>query len=176
MRKTLTILLFLLPALIAAEVNQGPSQSFTYEILTDGLEHPWSLAFLPDGRMLVTERPGRLRLISAAGELHPEPIGGLPPIKQHGQGGLLDVVLHPDFKNNRLVYFSYAEADDHGVGTAVARGQLRGHRLEQVEVIFRLLPKSGGKQHFGSKVMGPDTNTVILIFPTFSVASGAFNV
>ncbi len=153
MRKGFTILLCLLPALLAAEVNQGPSQSFTYEVLTDGLEHPWSLAFLPDGRMLVTERPGRLRLISATGELHPEPIGGLPPIRQHGQGGLLDVVLHPDFKTNRLVYFSYAEADDQAVGTAVARGQLRGHRLEQVEVIFRLLPKSGTKKHFGSRLV-----------------------
>jgi glucose/arabinose dehydrogenase len=153
MRNTFAVLLFFLPALLAAEVIKGPSQPFTYEILTDGLEHPWSLAFLPDGRMLVTERPGRLRLISAEGELHPEPIGGLPPIKQHGQGGLLDVVLHPDFRKNQLVYFSYAEKDEQGVGTAVARGQLRGHRLEQVEVIFRLLPKSGGKQHFGSRLV-----------------------
>jgi glucose/arabinose dehydrogenase len=152
-RSSFALLLSLLPALLAAEVIQGQSPSFTYEIVTDGLDHPWSLAFLPDGRMLVTERPGRLRLISAEGVLHPDPVGGLPHIKQHGQGGLLDVALHPDFKNNRLVYFSFAEADGRAVGTAVARGQLRGHRLEQVEVIFRLLPKSNKKQHFGSRLV-----------------------
>jgi len=153
MRNSFAVLLLLLPSSLAAESVQGPSPSFTYEIVTAGLEHPWSLAFLPDGRMLVTERPGRLRLISAEGELHPDPIGGLPPIRQHGQGGLLDVVLHPDFENNRWVYFSFAEADGRDVGTAVARGQLRGHRLEQVEVIFRLLPKSRTKQHFGSRLL-----------------------
>jgi glucose/arabinose dehydrogenase len=147
------ILLLLFPALLAAALGQHPLQPFSYEILTDGLEHPWGLAFLPDGRMLVTERPGRLRLVSADGTLHPDPIGGLPPIKPHGQGGLLDVVLHPDFSNNRLVYVSFAEAGDGGVGTAVARGQLRGHRLEQVEVIFRLLPKTGTRQHFGSRLV-----------------------
>jgi glucose/arabinose dehydrogenase len=122
-RNSFAVLFSLLPALLAAEVLQAPSPSFTYEIVTDGLDHPWGLAFLPDGRMLVTERPGRLRFISAAGALHPDPVGGLPRIKQHGQGGLLDVALHPDFKNNRLVYFSFAEADGRAVGTAVARGQ-----------------------------------------------------
>ena len=151
--KILALLLALLPALQAAEVVEDASPAFRYEIVSDGLEHPWSLAFLPDGRMLVTERPGRLRLVSAAGELHPEPIGGLPVIREHGQGGLLDVVLHPDFGNNRLVYFSFAETDNRGTGTAVARGRLRGHRLEQVEVIFRLLPKSGARQHFGSRLV-----------------------
>jgi glucose/arabinose dehydrogenase len=97
-RNSFAVLFSLLPALLAAEVLQAPSPSFTYEIVTDGLDHPWGLAFLPDGRMLVTERPGRLRFISAAGALHPDPVGGLPRIKQHGQGGLLDVALHPDFK------------------------------------------------------------------------------
>ena len=153
MKNSFAVLFSLLPALLMAEVVQSQSPSFTYEIVTDGLENPWGLAFLPDGRMLVTERPGRLRLISAEGVLHPDPVGGLPRIRQHGQGGLLDVALHPDFKNNRLVYFSFAEADGRAVGTAVARGQLRGHRLEQVEVIFRLLPKSNKKQHFGSRLV-----------------------
>ena len=155
MRNSFALLLFLLAALLAAKAIPGEAPGFSYEIVTAGLEHPWGMAFLPDGRMLVTERPGRLRLISAAGKLHPEPIGGLPPIRQHGQGGLLDVVLHPDFSNNRLVYFSFAEAAAGGrdVGTAVARGQLRGQRLEQVEVIFRLLPKSNARQHFGSRLV-----------------------
>ncbi|MGD2118222.1 MAG: PQQ-dependent sugar dehydrogenase [Chromatiales bacterium] len=128
-------------------------QDIVFETVTEGLDHPWSLAFLPDGAMLVTERKGDLRLIDANGRLHPQPVAGLPPIRQHGQGGLLDVVLHPDFANNRLVYFSFAEADETGVGTAVARGRLQGHRLEQVEVIFRLLPKSGARQHFGSRLV-----------------------
>lgn len=155
MKNSFTVLLFLLPALLVAEVMPSRTPDFSYEIVTAGLEHPWGLAFLPDGRMLVTERPGRLRLISSAGKLQPEPVGGLPPIRQHGQGGLLDVVLHPDFSNNRLVYFSFAEADarGRGVGTAVARGQLRGQRLEQVEVIFRLEPKSNARQHFGSRLV-----------------------
>ncbi len=125
----------------------------SYQVLTTGLHHPWSLAFLPDGQMLVTERRGQLRLLSSTGELYPEPIGGLPEIRQHGQGGLLDVVLHPDFANNRLVYFSFAEAGPGGVGTAVARGRLEQHQLQQVEVIFRLEPKSGGRQHFGSRLV-----------------------
>ena len=153
MRNGFVLLFSLFPALLAAELVPDSSPSFGYEIVTAGLEHPWSVAFLPDGRMLVTERAGRLRLISAAGKLHPEPIGGLPAIRQHGQGGLLDVVLHPDFKNNQLVYFSFAEADGRSVGTAVARGRLRGHQLEQVEVIFRLLPKSKARQHFGSRLV-----------------------
>ncbi len=153
MQKSFILLLLLITAVPAAQAAQAPSQSFSFEILTDGLEHPWGLAFLPDGGMLVTERPGRLRLADADGHLHPQPIGGLPPIRPHGQGGLLDVALHPDFRDNRLVYFSFAEADSQGVGTAVARGQLRGHRLEQVETIFRLLPKSGARQHFGSRLV-----------------------
>ncbi len=153
MRTSFAVLFFLLVALPAAQVVPGQAPAFSYETVTAGLEHPWSLAFLPDGRMLVTERAGRLRLISAAGVLHPEPIGGLPPIRQHGQGGLLDVALHPEFNNNRLVYFSFAESDIIGTGTAVARGRLRGHRLEQVEVIFRLLPKSGARRHFGSRLV-----------------------
>ena len=103
--------------------------------------------------MLVSERPGRLRLIGKTGELYPQPIGGLPPIRQHGQGGLLDVVLHPGFANNRLVYFSFAEVGDGGVGTAVARGRFEHQQLKDVEVIFRLLPKSGARQHFGSRLV-----------------------
>lgn len=123
------------------------------EVITSALEHPWGLAFLPDGNMLVTERPGRLRLVSQDGELHPDPIRGLPKIRQFGQGGLLDVALHPDFAKNRWVYFSYAERDARGVGTAVARGRLQGHQLEQIEVLFRLQPKDNKGYHFGSRLV-----------------------
>ncbi len=122
------------------------------ERVVDGLEHPWGMAFLPDGRMLVTERPGRLRLV-AEGRLSPRPVGGLPEIARAGQGGLLDIALHPDFAANRLVYLSYAGAGPDGVGTEVARGRWHDGDLEDVEVIFRALPKSDGGRHFGSRLV-----------------------
>jgi glucose/arabinose dehydrogenase len=126
---------------------------FRVETLTRGLEHAWGLAFLPDGRFLVTERPGRLRLIQADGSLVEEPVSGLPEIRAQGQGGLLDVALHPEFASNRLVYISYNEPGPGGAGTAVARGRLDGMTLREVEVIFRLLPKSGTGFHFGSRLV-----------------------
>jgi aldose sugar dehydrogenase len=132
---------------------ESERHTFVAETVTTGLEHPWGLAFLPDGGFLVTERPGRLRLVSAAGRLDPRPIEGLPSIAARGQGGLLDVALHPSFADNRLVYLSYAEAGDGGVGTAVARGRLDGHSLADVEVIFRMTPKTGGGRHFGSRLV-----------------------
>ena len=93
------------------------------ENIAGGLEHPWSLAFLPDGRMLVTERPGRLRLVSSGGQLS-EPLSGVPEVYARGQGGLLDVALSPAFARDRFIYFSYAEAGKGGAGTAVARSRL----------------------------------------------------
>ncbi len=123
-------------------------------ILTEGLEHPWSLAFLPDGRMLVTERPGRLRYVEADGTLDPTPIRGLPAaVADSGQGGLHDVVLHPDFAHNRLVYLAYAGKRGRRYGTELARGRLEGHGLEDVEVLFRARPKSHGGRHFGGRVV-----------------------
>ena len=123
------------------------------EVVTDGLNHPWGMAFLPSGDMLVTERPGDLRLVSANGRLHPQPIAGLPKIQQYGQGGLLDVAIHPDFENNRWVYIAYAERTPRGIGTAVARGKLGDHRLADVEVLFRLRPKDNKAYHFGSRLV-----------------------
>jgi glucose/arabinose dehydrogenase len=134
-------------------VIQTEKQKLSYQVVTDQLSHPWSLAFLPNGDMLVSERRGQLRLVKENGGLLAQPISGLPAIRQHGQGGLLDLALHPEFKNNRLLYFSYAESGPGGVGTAVARGRLRGHKLEGVEVIFRLSPKSAARQHFGSRLI-----------------------
>lgn len=124
----------------------------TVVTVASGLRNPWGLAFLPDGRMLVTERPGRLRVVSAEGRLS-EPLGGVPTVAAVGQGGLLDVALDPDFARNRLVYLSYAEPGDGGQGTAVARGRLGPTSLENVEVIFRQLPKVGGGLHFGSRLV-----------------------
>lgn len=124
--------------------------------LVDGLEHPWSLAFLPDDQgMLITERPGRLRLLDGKGRLGPA-LGGVPPVFARGQGGLLDVALSPGFAEDRLVYLSYAEADADGehAGTAVGRGRLKEDlsALEGFQVIFRQLPKLSDGIHFGSRL------------------------
>ena len=121
--------------------------------VVEGLEYPWGLAFLPDGRMLVTERPGRLRIVGKDGTLEPQPVAALPAIAAHGQGGLLDVALHPRFPQNGLVYLSYAARGDGGVGTEVARGKLAGNRLEEVQVIFRQQPKGSSGNHFGSRLV-----------------------
>jgi aldose sugar dehydrogenase len=126
------------------------------ETVAEGLEHPWALAFLPDGRILVTERPGRLRIVEQGGRLS-EPLGAVPRVQAGGQGGLLDVAIDPKFEANRLVYLSYAEPGVGGAGTAVARGRLGEGRLENVAVIYRQQPKVSGNGHFGSRlVFTPD--------------------
>jgi aldose sugar dehydrogenase len=126
-----------------------------YRVVTvvDGLEHPWSLAFLPGGDMLVTERPGRLRIVRD-GRLLPEPVPGLPGIRAGGQGGLLDVVPHPDFASNRLIYLSYSKpsADGSEGTTAVIRARFEGDRLTQVEEIFEARAWSSGRGHYGSRL------------------------
>lgn len=131
--------------------------------VANGLEHPWGLAFLPDGRLLVTERPGRLRLVTPDGTLS-APLGGVPAVFARGQGGLLDVALDPQFADNRLVYFSYAESGTGGAGTAVARGRLGNAQLEEVRVIFRQEPKVDGGLHFGSRlVFAADGNLFVTL-------------
>jgi aldose sugar dehydrogenase len=117
------------------------------ETVATGLAHPWGLAFLPDGRMLVTERSGTLRLVSKDGKLS-EPLSGVPEVVAEGQGGLLDVAIDPDFKSNGLVYLTYSEPGEGGALTAVARGKLGNSGLENVEVIFRQEPKINGNLHF----------------------------
>jgi glucose/arabinose dehydrogenase len=131
------------------------SEEHRFRVFTvaEGLEHPWGLAFLPDGRLLVTERPGLLRVVGADGRLNPEPVAGLPPIAVRGQGGLLDVALHPRFPETGWVYLSYAARGEGGVGTEVARGRLVGNRLENVEVLYSQQPKSSGGRHFGSRLV-----------------------
>jgi len=121
--------------------------------VVEGLEYPWGLAFLPDGRMLVTERPGRLRIVGKDGKLAPQAVLGLPQIAAHGQGGLLDVALHPRFPQNGLVYLSYSARGDDGVGTEIARGLLSGDRLENLEVLFRQHPRGSTGRHFGSRLV-----------------------
>ncbi|MDP6567473.1 MAG: PQQ-dependent sugar dehydrogenase [Alphaproteobacteria bacterium] len=133
-----------------------PSEHYELRVVTvaRGLEYPWGLAFLPDGSMLVTERPGRLRLVGADGELSP-PLAGVPTVRASGQGGLLDVALDPDFGTNETIYLSYAEPGNGGAGTAVARARLdgAGNRLTGLRVIFRQVPKTGGGRHFGSRLV-----------------------
>lgn len=122
-------------------------------ILASGLEHPWGLAFLPDGRMLVTERAGRLRLLGANGALDPRPISGLPQIDVGGQGGLMDIALHPDYEKNGWLYLSYVASNKRGKGTEVARFRLDGYRLKDFQGIFRMEPKLAGERHFGSRLL-----------------------
>ena len=149
------------PLGVTADVIVSEEHTFRVVEVATGLDHPWGLAFLPDGRMLVTERPGRLRTV-AAGRLDPEPVAGVPRVRASGQGGLLDVALHPEFGENGWVYLSYAAGSWGRAGTEVARGRLRDHRLEEVEVLFRALPKSSGGRHFGSRLrFGPDGHLFI---------------
>lgn len=141
-----------------------------YAVIASGLEHPWGLALLPDGNWLVTERPGRLRIISADGEVS-APVAGLPAVAARGQGGLLDVVTGPTFAADRMIYWSYAEArPDSGVeggnATSVARGRLSedSTRVEGVQVIFRALPAYDGDKHFGSSLaFAPDGKLFITL-------------
>jgi len=120
--------------------------------VVDGLEHPWGMAFLPTGDILVTERPGRLRLVRQ-GLLDPQPIAGLPAIAAHSQGGLLDVAIHPDYAQNGWVYLSYAAAGPGGIGTEVGRARLADHALVDWETLFVLAPKSDSGRHFGSRLV-----------------------
>jgi len=151
--------------LVAAAVMVGPAQcgaqprvietetgNIRVETVASGLAHPWAIAFLPDGRMLVTERPGALRILDAAHNLS-EPLSGLPEVFAERQGGLLDVAVDPDFESNRFIYLTFAEPGQGGASTAVARGVLGEGGIEDVEVIFRQEPKVGGGAHFGSRLV-----------------------
>ncbi|TIS98357.1 PQQ-dependent sugar dehydrogenase [Mesorhizobium sp.] len=144
---------------------QDPSNSIesqtgriAVETFAEGLEHPWGAAYLPDGTLLITERPGRLRLVSTDGAVS-DPIDGVPDVLADGQGGLLDVALDPDFANNRTVYLSYSEQRSGGAATSVGRGRLdeNGSALSSFEVIFRQEPAVSSRHHFGSRlVFAPD--------------------
>jgi glucose/arabinose dehydrogenase len=141
-----------------AQVIQTREHAVRLATVTEGLDRPWGLAFLPDGRMLVTERPGRLRVVGKDGKLDPAPVAGLPRVDAQGQGGLLDVVLHPKHRENGWVYWSYVQRDSAGNnGTEVARGKLAGGpgawKMDRVEVIFRMAPKSNTGFHFGSRLV-----------------------
>lgn len=146
-----------IPVLLA----QPTSPDFEIKTVATGLNFPWGMAFLPDGRLLVTERVGRLRIISATGDVS-TPLSGVPTVLNEKQGGLLDVVIDPNFASNRFIYLSYAEPQGKLAGTAVARARLDGRMLKDLQVIFRQLPKTKGAQHFGSRlVFAPDGNLFV---------------
>ncbi|MDB5993810.1 MAG: oxidoreductase [Pseudomonas sp.] len=164
LRKTLLATLCASALISSAPVFAAPTQALkseqgTLEVtpIAQGLDHPWALAFLPDRQgMLVTERPGNLRVVSADGKLS-APLSGVPEVWAKGQGGLLDVVLSPDFKQDRTVYLSYAEGGGAGdkAGTAVGRGQLSEDlsAINNFKVIFRQEPKLSVGNHFGSRLV-----------------------
>lgn len=141
---------------------QGPAQrsptpepkrdALRVETVARGLEHPWALEFLPDGRIIVTERPGRVRIVSKDGQLS-APLAGVPRVAARGQGGLLDVALDPDFARNSVIYLSYSEPGEGGSGTAVARARLAASSLEDVRVVYRQVPKVNSGNHFGSRIV-----------------------
>jgi glucose/arabinose dehydrogenase len=134
-----------------------PSEvGFDVTVLAKGLEKPWAVEPLPNGDLLVTEKAGRLRLVSAKGEVG-KPIAGVPKVDARGQGGLLDVALSPKFESDRTIFLSYAEPRQGGNGTAVARAVLADGALKEVRVIFRVMPTYQGTMHYGSRLaFGPD--------------------
>jgi aldose sugar dehydrogenase len=147
----LTSLLVAAPAAAQARVYKSAHHDFRVVTVAEGLEHPWAIAFLPGGDILVTERPGRLRIIRN-GRLLPAPVEGVPPVFAVGQGGLLDVVAHPDFASNRLVYLSYSKPlGGQESTTAIIRGRLENDRLTDVEEIFEAA--SRGRGHYGSRIV-----------------------
>ncbi len=166
MKYTIRIISYLLVFLAADVRAQTRYESEHYNLLVttiaSGLEYPWGMDFLPNGNILVTEREGRLRLISN-NKLMKEPITGLPDnIYIAGQGGVLDVAVHPKFEENKFIYLSYAGLGKGGAGTEVLRGRLNENRLEGVKVIFRVFPKNSGTAHYGSRLLfAPDETLYI---------------
>jgi len=138
----------------AARISAAGEQ-FRLVRVAEDLDYPWSLSFLDSGRFLVSERTGRLLIIESDGRR--QAVSGLPALRAGGQGGLLDIALHPDFRNNALVYFTYSAAGTGGTSTALARGRLVGHQLTDVRVLWTMPKRSSATVHFGSRIrFGPD--------------------
>jgi len=173
-----------LAAPVSAEISRAPAvkskQAFKVETFAHGLVHPWGLGFLPDGRLIVTERPGRLRIIATTGALS-APVRGVPRVYANGQGGLLDVALSPDFAATGLIYLSYAEPREGSKnGTSVARAKLvaegDGARLDEVAVIFRQEPAYASSMHFGSRIVcTPDGSLFVTLGERYSAREQAQN-
>ncbi|MGE0765577.1 MAG: PQQ-dependent sugar dehydrogenase [Hyphomicrobiaceae bacterium] len=160
-----------------AEQTKAPAASksaIAVGVVAKGLEHPWGLAFLPDGRTMVTERPGRVRIVSTDGRLS-QPLSGAPKVAATGQGGLLDIALAPDFARSRLVYLTFSEPrGERTNGTSVARARLVGdrgeERFEELAVIFRQEPALRSGLHFGSRLaFAPDGNLFVTLGERFEM-------
>lgn len=149
--------------------------AFDVVTVADGLDTPWALAFLPNGKILVTERPGRLRVIGTDGS-RSEPVTGMPPVDARGQGGLLDVAIDPDFARTSLVYWSYAEPREGGANnTAVARGRFvdgAAPRVEDVQVIYHQVPAMASRAHFGSRLVFGRDGTLFITQGDRSITEG----
>jgi aldose sugar dehydrogenase len=144
-----------------SEISLNAQANYRLVPVVRGLEHPWSVAWLPDRTMLVTERPGRLRIVRN-GVLDPTSIGGVPAVFASGQGGLMDISLHPQFAKNRLVYLTYAHGTDTANRTRLARAVFDGKNLKNLQVIFEVTPVKSGSQHFGSRITWLPDNTLLL--------------
>lgn len=159
--------LLLLPIMLAQIASSAAVEfssekhNFSIEIVVNGLDHPWGMVFLPDGDLLITERSGQLRRVHDW-KLIEQPVSGLPEIHEVGQGGLLGIALHPDFKNNRMIYLSYAGQENGKYGTEVIRGILEGTTLTDTQQIFSALPKDGGGVHFGSRLQFAPDGTLFI--------------
>ena len=144
------------PDIPAERVSKTEHYTLRALSIVKGLYHPWSIAFLPGGRMIVTERRGTMRIVDG-GKLIDKPIEGLPMVAEHGQGGLMDVVLHPKYAENGWIYWSYNAGKPGEYGTELARGKLAGTRespmMTNVEVLFKMQPKSAAGLHFGSRIV-----------------------
>jgi glucose/arabinose dehydrogenase len=161
------LILFAKPPLADERTIATEAGTLKIETVAKGLDHPWGLAFLPDGDMLVTEKPGTLRRVSKDSTIS-KPLAGVPEVVAAKQGGLLDVAVDPDFKSNRLVYLSYSEPGEGGSATAAARGKLGNSGLENVEVIFRQTPRIENGLHFGSRfAFAPDGTLFITLGERF---------
>ena len=168
--------LLALPAVAGAQTFPSSSGNLKVETVAGGLDHPWALAFLPDGTMLVTERPGRMRIVARDGKLSP-PLGGVPKVFAVQQGGLLDVALDRDFAANRTIYFSYAEPTQGGARTAVARARLDAGALADLKVIFQQAgPLSRGGHFAGRIVQAPDGNLFVTLGDHFGPREEAQNL
>ena len=151
-------------AAAAPPLASAPAGPVRASVLGAALARPWGLAFLPDGRLLVSQKDGSLVIVRADGAAVDATLSGLPAVNAAGQGGLLDVALDPDFATDPWVYISYSEPGGGGSGTAVARGHLSGNTLQHVRVIFRQLPKVSGNGHYGSRlVFGRDKTLFITL-------------
>ncbi len=145
---------------VVADDVSSQYQSFRIVQIADGLEQPWAIAFLPGERLLVTERPGRVQLIEADGER--TEVTGLPEVHVQNQGGLLDVVPHPDFEENGWIYFTYSKGDDEATVPALARARLEGSQLVDLEEVFESNTHTSPGQHYGSRILFLDDGTLLV--------------